>query len=632
MLDELKIIADNDAPVRTGDVVGEEHTGSHSTINRARLSQPGAQLADLLSGTSGVQQSQSGGFGTYSSVTVRAASAAQTDVYLDGILLNSGGESVIDLSTLEILNLSSVDIYKGGAPLQLGHASMGGAVNLNTQRNDDEGTSRLRLGVGSFSYSSLLAAHQATSGKWDWTTTLSRQQSDNDFPFTHDNATPLNPLDDRRLRRRNNDVERNSVLLKTGHQSTVNLRTDLLLQIAERDSGVSTSRNSSASQARYETRKNQIQLSQIVDQWAGWNTRHTLYWHGSDSVYDDSESQVGLGEQYIDTEIRTIGAKTYWEKFLSLGTWGVSLDLRDESLNLEDELNSNENFTADRQLVNATSHLVILDEGDRWMVTPAVRWQHSQRRGTSTAIGVPDTQLEQDESELGLQLGLAYSLTQKLTFNANAGNYHREPSFHELFGSIGAINGNTNLDAESGINTDIGITYDTGSLQLEMALFHNDHDNLILNSFDSIGIGRPRNTGKAQTTGLELSSIWAPAKNWHFSASATFQNPKNRDPFEGYQNKILPGEARRTGFARLAYQHGNFGYWYEWQTRQGRFFDSSNTLAAPDTTIQSIGMKLEKPRWNLSARLQNIQDVNIEDFSRSPKPGRTFFIAITQKF
>ena len=196
VLDELLITDEKGSLPRTGEVVEDEHTGSRSRLTTLRLEQPGAQLGELLGSTSGVQQRQSGGFGTFSSITVRAASAAQTAVYLDGILLNSAGEPVIDLSALEILNLSSVDLYRGSAPLQLGHASMGGAVNLNTEDASDRTGNRIRLGVGSFSHASLLAASQGRSGKWDWTGSLAHQRSDNDFTFINDNATPLNPDDD----------------------------------------------------------------------------------------------------------------------------------------------------------------------------------------------------------------------------------------------------------------------------------------------------------------------------------------------------------------------------------------------------------------------------------------------------
>ena len=426
------------------------------------------------------------------------------DRYLDGILLNSGGEPVIDLSTLEILNLSSVDLYRGSAPLQLGHASIGGAVNLNTSDARDGSGTRLRLGVGSFSHTSLLAASQGSAKKWSWTGSLAHQRSDNDFTFINDNGTPLNPTDDERQQRNNSQVRRSSVLLKTGYQASSNLRTEVVYQLSDREVGVPNISNTVNNRARFDTLRSQLQFSQLVDQWRGWNTRHSLYWHQTKNLFDDPLSQLGLIPQIIDTDINTLGARAYWERFLDIGTFGFSADFRNESLELVDQLNEEEDFTSDRQLLVTAAHLAIIDSDDRWMLTPALRWQGSNRNGTSTAIGVAERPPEQTESELGAQLGASYALTPSLILSANAGNYFREPAFGELFGSIGLVNGNPSLQPERGTNLDIGVSYETKKMTLQAIAFLNRSDELIVTTFNARGIGRPSNTGKAEVSGLEL--------------------------------------------------------------------------------------------------------------------------------
>ena len=629
VLQELLITDDEESLPRTGEVIEDEHTGSRSRISTIRLEQPGAQLGELLGSTSGVQQRQTGGFGTFSSITVRAASAAQTAVYLDGILLNSGGEPVIDLSTLEILNLSSVDLYRGSAPLQLGHASMGGAINLNTGDASDRVGSRIRLGKGSFSHASVLAATQGHANKWDWTGSLAHQSSDNNFSFINDNATPLNPNDDERQKRVNSQVRRSSILLKSGYQASEKLRTDVLLQVAERQVGVPNARNTPNNRARFDTLKSQLQLSQRVNQWYGWNTRHALYWHQADSVYDDSLSQIGLGAQLIDSDINTVGVSAYWERFVDLGTFGLSADLRNETLDLVDELNDEENFTADRQMLVTAMHLAIIDADDRWMLTPALRWQGSVRNGTSTAIGVPTDLPEQNESALGAQLGASYSLTPAVTLTANAGNTFREPAFGELFGSLGLINGNPSLEPEEGTNLDFGMSYETDRLKLQAVVFQNLSDELIVTTFDARGIGRPSNTGKAEVTGLELEASWQPLPTLRLNANATLQNPRNRNPFKGFENKQLPGEARRAVFARINYKPGPTTYWYEWSANRERFYDSANLLRAENTSLHSLGLDMKYNRWLVSAQIQNVANTTVEDFNGFPKPGRQVAVAVT---
>ena len=191
-LEEIEVIGQTQ--FRTGDVVAEEHTGSTARISRAALERSASSLGEVLARESGVQHRQSGGFGSFSNVSIRAASGAQTAIYLDGVLLNNSSNPVLDLSTLELLNLDSIDIYRGSTPLQLGHAAIGGAVNLNTlgSNSSDDRTSRtrLRLGVASFSQQDAQISHQGHYGKWSVVSALSRRSSDNDFKFSSDNKHP----------------------------------------------------------------------------------------------------------------------------------------------------------------------------------------------------------------------------------------------------------------------------------------------------------------------------------------------------------------------------------------------------------------------------------------------------------
>jgi len=432
VLQPLEIIGSNAESAETGDVVDDEFTGSRGRIERILIRQSGIQLGEILSTISGVQQRQSGGFGTFSSITIRAASAAQTSVYLDGVLLNSGGESVIDLSTLEVLNLDSIDIYKGSTPLQLGQAGMGGAINLSSLSHENKPITRLRLGLGSFSHKTLQGAYQATKGHWSWTASGTYQSSDNDFGFLSNNSTPLNPNDDTNQRRHNNQVTRTSVLAKATFRPSSDSRSELLLQATKREAGVPNVINSIGNQARYDTFKTQLQFSQIINGWRGWNTRHSLYVHVGDNLYDDSRSQVGLGAQFIETDLMTLGSKTYWERFFDLGTLGVSIDLRDESLSLTDQSSIGEDVAAEQQLLFATLHASLFDANERWVVTPAIRLQATRRTEKSNASGQFETQPAESEIAPGLQLGAAYNITPKLVLSANAGNYFREPSFREL--------------------------------------------------------------------------------------------------------------------------------------------------------------------------------------------------------
>lgn len=616
-------------PYRTGDVISEESTSSRSRVERVELERAPDALAAVVARESGVQYRQSGGFGSFSSVSIRAASGAQTAVYLDGVLLNNGANPVVDFSTLEMLNLDSVDIYRGSTPMQLGHAAIGGAINLNSLQASEQSDTRIRLGTGSFSLLGLQLSHQSRHGAWDVATAIGHRQSDNDFFFNNDNGTPLNTADDRREKRNNADAGRTSALLRTGYQQSRDARTDLTLQVSARDLGVPEWRNNPDNDASYDTDASQFQLSQVLDGLGNWNSRHSLYWHRDVAQYRDLQSQVGLGAQDTDNHTRTLGAKTYWEYLADIGILGLSLEFREEKLDSADGLDESAAFDAQRQASLASIHYVWFDATDTWSVTPALRWQHNDLAGSKAS----DSQAHIDNSSAsntGVQLGLAFRPTAQLAVTANAGSFYRQPSFGELYGSIGLVNGNPELQPENGINLDAGIQYKSDKLSLSGTLFASERDELIVTAFNARGVGEPTNTGAARITGLELAADLALTPQVRLRSNMTWQSPRSRDKAAGFRNRFLPGEAQLAWFTRLQYQPSIATFWYELDVLEKRFYDRANILPAADTRQHAIGMDWTRGRWQTTIGLNNIADDNIEDFNGYPKPGRTWFLSITR--
>lgn len=627
ILDTIKAIAE--VPYRTGDVIDEESTATHSRIERRELERSTHSLAGVLARENGVQHRQSGGFGSYSSISIRAATGAQTDVYLDGVLLNNGGSPVVDLSTLEVLNLESIDIYRGSTPLQLGHGSIGGAINLNSLQSVAEPTTRVRLGTGSLGRRELQLSHQATHGAWDMVAALSHRQSNNDFLFYNGYITPLNPDDVVRAKRNNADASRTAALFRTGYQHDRDTRTDLTVQLSARDLGVPEYSNNPDNIASYDTSATQVQLSQVLDGLGNWNSRHRLYWNGDSAQYRDTLGQVGLGSQDTDSDTRTLGARTYWEYLADSGTLGLSLDVRREDHESTDDKDKTAAFDVDRDRVQASVHYVWFDSSEAWSLTPAIRWQHSRLNGDhpESSGDVPPVR---SSTNTGLQIGLAYRPPGKLSFTANAGSYYREPSFGELYGSSGLVNGNPDLLPEKGINVDIGLHYQNSLAKLSATLFGSDRDELIATAYNSRGIGGPLNTGAARVIGLELAADLSLTQQLQLSSNLTWQSPRNLNPAVGVNDRLLPGEAQIAWSGKLQYQASRATFWYELDVLRKRFYDTTNILPAADSELHSVGIDWKTAHWQATLGLNNLGNDNIEDFNGFPKPGRTWSLTVTR--
>jgi len=627
-LEAIEVVVDDIAD--TGQVEHGDFTGSYQRIERQELERRDVTIADILSHESGVQSRQSGGFGTFSSITVRAASAAQTGVYLDGILLNGGGKAIVDLSMLDLLTLDSVDIYRGTTPQQFSRGTIGGAINLGSASlNNSEPRTQALLGVGSFDTTQLQLSHRSNHGNWDVVSALSVQQSDNNFSFTDDNATPLNPDDDTRQLRNNAAARRVSALARAGLQWNKDSRTDVLAQATSREQGIPDWRNSVDNQASLDSDAMRLHLNHTLDGLGRWNSRHTLFVHDDNDLFDDRLAQTGLGPQNTESTGSTTGFRTYWEHVGDLRSSGFSLEARRETQEASDFINQAFNFNAERRSINASVSTTFFALDDRLLVTPTLQSQliDDQYNGTTR-----QSRSSYRKQVLSPQLGARLDLDHGLTLRANVGRFYREPSFGELFISRGFLRGNTNLLPEEGVNADIGFHWTpVKRVSIDASVFASWRDELIATVFDARRTGKTLNLGAARILGLELSANWRINKQWSAKANLTIQDASSVDSFGAFENKQLPGEAPQSAYLRMQYQHQEWRAFIEGDGSWNRFYDQANVLPASDQWLQNLGIDWQHSSITIRASINNLTDQNAEEFNGFPRPGRSFSLSFTTR-
>ena len=623
-LQTIDVVAD--VP-ETGEVLHDEFTGSHQRISQTRLDRRDVSLAEIVAQEAGVQSRQSGGFGTFSSITVRAATAAQTGVYLDGILLNSGGNAVFDLSLLDLLHADSVDIYRGATPVQLGTGSIGGAINVLSPSARDNATTRALFGFGSFNTQQAQILHSANYSEWDITGAFSLQQSDNDYAFIDSNGTPLNTNDDTRQLRNNAGATRLSSLAKAGVQWSENSRSDFLFQATSRELGIPEVRNNADNQAALDSDNVRLQVSYIQNQIGNWNSRHSIFLHNDNELFDDRLSQIGLGAQFLDTENSTTGVISFWEHIGDFATTSLHAELRQESQDANNLLEGQFDYFVERNAVNATVQSVLYFLDDKLLVTPALQLQSNDddyRRITR------QDRDERSNREFSPKLGLRYDYSESTRFRANIGRFYREPSFDELFAVRGLFSGNSDLQAEEGINADIGLQWQAGPrFKLDASLFTSSRDELIATVFDARGVGRTINIGRARIIGLELGSHWNINNRLSLKTSLTLQDARALRDFDALDEKQLPGEAQQAFYFQLSHQADDLRLFLEGDGTWNRFYDQANVLPARNRWIQNVGAEWKSGKWSLQGTLNNLTDRNIEDFNGLPRPGRSFSVSIS---
>lgn len=410
-----------------GDVEHSEFTGSYEHIDREQIARETGSVAELIANEAGVQFRQSGGTGSYSAITVRAATAAQTNVYFDGVLLNDASSGGVDLSQLELFNLGSIDIYRGATPIQLGAANIGGAVNLNSRRTDGN-SAQVLLGVGSFNEQKLQLALQTKASQWDTSVAASHVRSDNDFEFYNQNGTSLNPDDDSIERRANNEFSRTAILLKAGKQISALQRYDGVVQFSDRDQQLPKWNNQQDTKTSYATDSVQLQLNRrrSASDTGRWNHTEGVYLNRNTERYDNSLGDLGLVVQNSDVQTQVFGARTYWEGIYEYGTLAADLEFRQEKLDHVDLLGLNEDYSATRRGFNAALQYSLFKFKDKLLLAPALRVQAID----DNYDGI-DRSGESDRrnTEVTPQFGLSWQYSDSVRLTSNLGQHFREPVF-----------------------------------------------------------------------------------------------------------------------------------------------------------------------------------------------------------
>ncbi len=299
-MDELVVTAHRpERSQETGDVNLDATPSFYSLITREEFEGKIESLAEVIEKEAGVQVRQAGGLGSYSTVSLRGSTSDQVLVFLDGILLNDASGGGVDLSTISLSDVDSIEIYRGVTPAGFGKSSMGGVVNIRTLRSQKGIHGNLSASYGSFDTWKLSGLLNHKPGQWDYLVSADYLKSENDFDFLNDNGTDWNPDDDRVERRHNARFHENNILAKLGYDLTDKVRVDFMDQWFSKKQGLPSWNNSELSRTGFETDRNIATLKLTANDVGSYhfNTSTFLDYTHKIEEYDDSEGQVGLGKQ-----------------------------------------------------------------------------------------------------------------------------------------------------------------------------------------------------------------------------------------------------------------------------------------------------------------------------------------------
>ncbi len=617
--------------------------------------------AEALAESVGAHARSLGGLGSFSSISIRGAASGHTTVLIDGVPLSRIASVTADLGRISLESYSSLELYRGGVPAELGGQTLGGALNLKSAIGPSPGGKTLVLSAGAGSFGSRHLRASWRGGRADGTTGfhlgLGYAGATGDFEYFNDNGTNLVAEDDVLEPRQNNGYDQLDAAaryrLRRGYL-TIEAGSRSLFK----SQGIPGSARVQSQSAGLTT------FSQLLDLQL---SKQSLW--GSPRLFGTAQA-YGLFEwqhfQDLDGEIG-LGTQDRRHRSLSGGAAGrVSADLGDMhnlSVGLETRTDY---FTENDALVEPDDSLrshgwrtggavtltddISLGQLDGWVFQPAFRidWLRTVPIADSSQPAVDEGQLA-TRNDVFLSPRLAYRarVTRGLSIKGSVGRYFRAPTVMELYGDRGFVVGNPDLRAETGISGDIGLVWAPAPFQpgaahggsgsigdprhfvdriyIEASAFaRRPRDTIAF--VTSMGLAaRAQNLGDTMIQGLETGLSLRLAKTATFSGNYTFLSTRQDSPLLSFDGKPLPHRPRHQVYGRVDVARQVRGHlvvvWSDVSFTTGNFLDQAGLSQVPTRQFFGAGLKVEPmPGLLIGLEGKNLANERIETIALDPPP------------
>lgn len=582
-------------------------------------------LADIMQDLPAVQLRQSGGQGSFSSLSVRGSSSRQVQVYLDGMLLNDPFSGSLDTGLVSLHDIGRVSVYPLSPPVRYAHTGSGGVVALETRLPQKPFALTLQAGAGSFGArqaGAFAAMQRDTTRAW---LSGQYQASDNDFSYAN-RATWFNPNDGNTSRRRNADVRNQSLSARLERDLPADRTLSLLVRGQHSRQGIPAIQNWADNHTSLDRSTCQLQLHyQDLGLWQGHvHTSHRLFVADAHEDYDNRSGTVGTGVQYLSSHTDHQGMEHGIALLHGAHTWTTLLGLDQYDYREHNRLSAQDTVSHQRDIISGSVAHGWLNSTGSWQTAAALRL-HTLH---------DDTDMARDrEHYRGHQFSITHQLRYDTEITATLSREVRLPTLLEAFGQQGLMSGNPHLEAEQARHQDLTLRHKNPWLHLETSLFQRELRPAIVAVYDARGVGRHINT-HARVRGMEWQIVTNPMATWQLQAGAVLLASENLSgPVRHLQGKQLPGIYHRTFNAAIRWMRTDWQTSLSYRIDDDLYFDTANNL--PARTRHSLNTRIA---WKVPAHhfrntqvmleIRNLTDAMHEDFNRFPAPGRSFHLTL----
>ncbi len=653
----IEIVAEEDAE---DDAAARNPSRFVEVIDAGAASLRVVSVADLVEDAAGVRVRRYGGLGSFAAISIRGSAPSQVPILVDSVPVTDVHSGLVNLEDLPVSDLDRIEVYRGFAPLDAGDAGIGGAVNLVTRAAPYAGPAVLSSGLstGSFGTWRAFASGASTLGACETEDmepdpgarpgrcpglrlTFGHLRSAGDYPFLSDNGTPLEPRDDREIRRLNNDFAQTHASLRLGVPGR-RLDLDASASLTAVDRGFPGLDYAQAERARLSGTTSRLRVVAAVPGPAGGASDVTAGAFGSVRTdrFEDPAGEIGVGSQIEDDLTAAAGLHAAATTRLGGGAHVATarIEVRNDAFLPRHELPAPRDGPKQVRWLGrlgAAWESSLLD--DALVLAADARLDVYQNRFAGDpwfgATAPPDG--DGAGALFSPAAGVRWAVAERFDVKANAGWFHRLPAFAELFGDRGTVVGNPTLAPESAANVDAGFSasplFDREGLRLRLdaAFFASFARDLIVFVAQSQSVFRAENVGAARTLGVEATLRLSWSDVVELRAAYTWQDARDAGDTPHQRGNRLPGRPEHDLGVRVAGTLGPVETWYEFDFAAEHHIDRANLRSVPARLLHGAGATLRwsRPRYEVAATIEaaNLADSRVYDAFRYPLPGRSIF-------
>lgn len=570
-----------------------------------------ADLGQLLGQKTAVLLKAYGGSGI-STLSLRGANAAQTQVYWNGLQLNSPSLGLSDLSTLPSAAFDEVELQYGFASLQQGSGALGGSLHLQSNPWKKQAGLQAQLAGGSFGRYHGQVNGRYGGASWRGQTKVYRWQAQNNFRYPNITKTG-----------RPEEKLKNARVLRQG------LAQDLSLRISEKKLlSAHLWANQMARQLPAALTGNQNHYDSLLDAQLAMVLQYkqalpggelllSSGWHRANNDFFNGRDSSSHRNAFSSWQNQARYQKSWQQKwFLEMGLL-MRLDrARSAAFSEQVERWQNSLFGELRYQANPKDHYQFL---------------------------LRQALVDGNFNPLLFSLGYDRQWNTAWSTRLHLARNFRLPTLNDLYWQPG---GNPALKPETSYNAEAALAWSgLGPYvpRLDLTVFYNQVNNWIQWQAQS-SYWSPKNLKRVVQSGLEFKASktmhwsrwqWDYTALYNYLRVYTLASSEKQAPNLGKQLAYVPFHQARL-ITGLRYRDWRMAY--QWSYNGRYFVSADNQVYMPAYPLHQLMLSWNYApeeqdfRWQFSLQLQNLSNRAYQVIPYRPEPGFHFFMQINYQW